>query len=58
LDFLGALLLSNSPQNVGPKVRGDEEEEEEESTRISRHTTHKRRRSLVVRIINRGNQSD
>jgi hypothetical protein len=50
-NFLGALLLSNSPQNIRPKVRGDEEEEEEEEeeenltrTRISTHNAHKRRR--------------
>jgi hypothetical protein len=54
LDFLGALLLSNSPQNVRPKVRGDEEEEEENLTR-TRISTHKAQEEeiTVVRIINR-----
>jgi hypothetical protein len=54
LDFLGALLLSNSPQSVRPKVRGDEEEEEENLTR-TRISTHNAQEEeiTVVRIINR-----
>jgi hypothetical protein len=51
LDFLGALLLSNSPQNVRPKVRGDEEEEENLTrTRISTHKAQEEE-IMVVRII-------
>jgi hypothetical protein len=55
LDFLGALLLSNSTQNVRPKVRGDEEEEEEENLTRTRISTHNAQEEeiTVVRIINR-----
>jgi hypothetical protein len=51
------------PQNVQPKVRGDEEEEEEAEknltrTRISTHNAQEEE-IMVVRIINREeNQSD
>ncbi len=63
LDFLGALLLSNSPQNVRPKVRRDEEEEEEKNltrTRISTHNAQEEEIMVVVRIIKQEeiNQSD
>ncbi len=40
LDFLGALLLSNSPQNVRPKVRGDDEEKRRRRRRKSHTHTH------------------
>jgi hypothetical protein len=54
LDFLGALLLSNSPQNVRPKVRGDDEEKSLTRTRTrTRISTHKAQEEeiMVVRII-------
>lgn len=53
LDFLGALLLSNSPQNVRPKVRRDEEEEQENltRTRISTHNAQEEEIMVVVRTI-------
>jgi hypothetical protein len=66
LDFLGALLLSNSPQNVRPKVRGDDEEKRRRRRRKSHTHTHTHKHTQGTRggdngstdNQTRGNQSD